>query len=581
MKKFLPGINQLLNNTLKWAPTFPDALILSIFTILVTFQPYYLHRVVDYFELAIYLPGINALLNGAIPYKDFFHLRGPLELYVPAFFMNLFGRNISILYTYFYAGTIATLVIWILIGKEIFQKRIILYFFTLVLVARTFPRVVFQIWGGMRFGLGALAMLCILYFLKKNRSFWLILSGIISSLALLTSIEIGVFNFFAVFALAVFSLIFKIFNIKDLSRFCLLYTLGVLLVLVPYGILLYATQSLMPFIDTVLSVTQNMTTVFPDYLYEDHPRTLFDAIYGLIPSSKHFKHLTPSYCYIFFTIFIAFKMRKQKLTPKELGPLAVAFYGFIMYVFAFRKIGAAQFEMALQPEKMLLFVMLEEAYIFCIERKKQLLALRTGSTNKKIQTTATAKITGINILLFLFIGSSAGYPLQRMNHRFIAFKYGIMKITGQDTNQLRPEGLVPADIETAQGLYIPEWQNNDFNDLKRIIHSSLKEDEVLFTFPDGGIYNFLLNRPFVGKFPVMIFSWMNDDWSEQLFAELKKAQPKYVIVPKKIDPVFEKVYFKIEKNKENYNKFFRYIEDNYIPADETHSLKILKRKETR
>ena len=223
MHIILSSINKFLNNSIKNKPRYFDAFILSVFTSLVTLQPYYLHRVVDYFELAIYLPGINALLDGLVPFRDFFHLRGPLELYVPAFFMNIFGNNIAVLCTYFYVGTIATLIIWILVGKEIFKNRIILYLFTFILVARTFPRVVFQIWGGMRFGLGALSLLFIINYFKHKKPVWIILTGLSTSLALLTSVEIGIFVIFSMCCLAIVSLILKIYNFKEINRWRLHY----------------------------------------------------------------------------------------------------------------------------------------------------------------------------------------------------------------------------------------------------------------------------------------------------------------------------------------------------------------------
>ena len=67
-------------------PSYLDVFFFSIFTILITLHPYYLHGEINLFELGIYLPGINALLDGLIPYKDFFHLRGSLEFIYSGFF---------------------------------------------------------------------------------------------------------------------------------------------------------------------------------------------------------------------------------------------------------------------------------------------------------------------------------------------------------------------------------------------------------------------------------------------------------------------------------------------------------------
>src|SRR3989338_1272554 len=110
------------------SPLFVDVAILSLFTFLITLHPFYLYGELNCYELGIYLPGINAILDGRIPYRDFFHLRGPLELYIPAFFMRLWGENVAILESYFYLGTVITLIFGILVAKELYKTRFVLYF---------------------------------------------------------------------------------------------------------------------------------------------------------------------------------------------------------------------------------------------------------------------------------------------------------------------------------------------------------------------------------------------------------------------------------------------------------------------
>ena len=156
MKKILSWFHRL--------PTVFDGLILSAFTALITFQPYFMHGKINVFEVGLYLPGINAILHGAIPFRDFFHLRGPFELYMPAFLMKIFGVHIEMMYLYFYIGTILTLIFCVLIGREIYKTRYILYLMVPVLVARTFPRVYFTWWGGMRYAFGLLVIFCAVKF---------------------------------------------------------------------------------------------------------------------------------------------------------------------------------------------------------------------------------------------------------------------------------------------------------------------------------------------------------------------------------------------------------------------------------
>ena len=77
-------------------PRWSDALILIFFTVLITLHPYYLNDRINVFELGLYLPGINAIHHGLVPFRDFVHLRGPLELYVPAWLMGLFGMRMYV-----------------------------------------------------------------------------------------------------------------------------------------------------------------------------------------------------------------------------------------------------------------------------------------------------------------------------------------------------------------------------------------------------------------------------------------------------------------------------------------------------
>ena len=95
------------NKIFKWIPQLlqiptrsKDVFILSFFAILITLNPLFMHGRINFFEVGLYLPGIQAVLNGEVPYRDFFHLRGPLELYMPALMMKLWSVHLKILYLY-------------------------------------------------------------------------------------------------------------------------------------------------------------------------------------------------------------------------------------------------------------------------------------------------------------------------------------------------------------------------------------------------------------------------------------------------------------------------------------------------
>src|SRR3989338_5762217 len=228
-------------------PNYWDLLIASLFTILITAHPYFLEQKINLFELGLYLPGIDAIHRGLIPYRDFFHLRGPLELYVPAFLMSLFGQNIAVLSSYFYAGTLLTMLIYILIASALLPNRFLFYLFVPVFVSRTFPRVVFTYWGGLRYALGAAALFFMVQFFKTMKRRWIFLAGLASAGGLLISIEIGVCAIAAIAAALMICCLLSLKERKFVLQCCCIYLLGVALVLVPYGLYLIATQSLGPF----------------------------------------------------------------------------------------------------------------------------------------------------------------------------------------------------------------------------------------------------------------------------------------------------------------------------------------------
>ncbi len=551
-------------------PRILDACLLIVFTILITLHPYYLNAKLNLFELGIYLPGIQAVLDGLIPFRDFFHLRGPLELYVPAFFMRLFGENVAVLSTYFYVGTIFTLIFYVFIAKEIYKTRFVLYLMIPVFIGRTFPRVAFTFWGGMRYALGALAVLCVIYFFKRKKSIWIFLAGLVSSLALLTSVEVGVCAVFSVAAPLIFALIVGLPEKKFVFKSALLYISGIFSVLVPYGSYLVLTQSLVPYLEMTYKVITRMTEIFPEYLLDPSiPKSLWGYFAGLNPFNQYFKVLTPAYCYLFFIGYLVFRIKKKLFRESDLATFSVFAYGVMLYFAAFRKIGACQFEMALQPEKILLFVMLEEFFLFLWQKKREV-------------GFSFWKQFGIWFLISGFVGSSVGYSIARFNHRFVAFKYAQYFLFKKDMKSLMPLAHQSSErlgLKRINGMVVPSSQAEDFKKLNQFVRDNINFNERVFMFPELGSYSFIVGRPFVGRFPVPTFSWIGG-WQEELFAGFKKANPRFTILAKDPGPSFEKAYLKVEKNKISYNQIMRYINKNYVQVASTPSLLIYQRKDS-
>jgi len=555
-----------------------DGAILTICTILITLHPYYLHGKLNLFELGIYLPGINSILDGQIPYRDFFHLRGPFELYIPAFFMHFLGKNISLLLSYFYVGTILTLIMCIILGKQLFTTRLFYYLAIPVLVARTFPRVVFTYWGGIRFALGLAAIACAVQYFKGKKSTWIFISGIIAACSFLTSMEIGIYVCIAVTITLILCALSKNLKGKNCGNLFVLFIGGFLAVGLPYGVYLHLNGALLPFLETTYNLAYNMGNVFPQV--EAVPQNLGEAIFATLnPGSKNFKHLTPVYLYLFLTIYFIAKVRRGKLRFPDFSIVCLALYGFVLYLGSFRNIWSSNFEMALQPEKILLFILLERIFLF-MNGRKQLILQGIRELNAPVFK-KRLKVWAINICIGGVILSSIGYPIQRYNKRFFAFKYIRNLIVGKETDSLKPLHNIEKtklDIITTKGLTVPDWQAKDFTEVSKFLHRGKFSQSAVLMYPEGAAYSFIVDKPFVGRFPMATFSWFDDKYHDEYMASLKNTKAKVAVIPKELPHYFDKTHFIVEGNKQKYDEVMQFINDNYELSETTPTLKILEWK---
>jgi len=443
-------------------PKTIDAIILSLFAIFITWHPYYIHGKINMHETGLYLPCIDAILRGLAPFRDFFYLRGAFELYMPTLLMKIFGTHINILYSYFYVGTVLTLILCVLIAKELYRTRYILYLMVPVVVARTFTRVVFTYWGGMRFAFGLMILYCFLKFLNTNKKRWIFSAGIFSGIGFFTSAEIGVCGLFGIITAFIFAFFLKTHRRKFLIESFALLCLGGLTIAVPYLLYLTFTNALVPYVDSVYSVVVNMQNVIDPHFVSTYPRNAIEAVAAMVnPVHKNFRHLTVGYLYLVLLAYLIIRIKGKKFEAKDLALVCFGTYGFIMYNAAFRGIWAAQFEMALQPEKIIFFFILENVYLSLRGKRKSLIA-STPLPNKLMIHRGK-----LFVIYFLFLGlfmSSFNYSLMRYNRRFYMFKFLKNKILGKAVDTLHPlakEEARPLTIDWVKGVMVPVKQGDE------------------------------------------------------------------------------------------------------------------------
>lgn len=558
----------ILNNFLIQPPQWRDAFLLILFTILITANPYYLNNQINTYELGLYLPGINGIEHGMVPYRDFFHLRGPLELYIPVWLMGIFGTHLGVLCAYFFVGNVLCLVFVVLIAREIIRSRFILYMMIPVIIARTFPRVCYMNWGGMRYALGLMAVFCFIRFLKNYRIGWVVGAGLLAAWAGLTSVEMGVFPAVAIVMTLVMSWWKRLIEGKIAWRALIFFMGSLILGVFPWIIYSLQQQAFILYIDSIWSIATRLQTVINLHLIDISPSNFSEAFVAMInPSSVNFKQMTPSYTYVFLLAYLIFHWRRKTWGARELSVLVLGGFGFLMYNTAFRAILASQFEMALMPEKILYFVLIE-VFVLWVWKKNY-------------QANSWKKLVIAVCLTGLFI-SSLAYAFARYSNRFWSVQSGRQIFSGKESKYYKfANPNVPYEqltIERAKGIWVPVEQAGELKILNDFILKKSQSSDIFVMYPEEGMYNFLFDRPFLGRFPFCTLSWINDDWFNEYFKDFSELKAKFVIVRKEYSEVWNKVTLGYRPSKIKHEEILRVIKKSYVMVRETPKSWIFERK---
>jgi hypothetical protein len=228
-----------------------------------------------------------------------------------------------------------------------------------------------------------------------------------------------------------------------------------------------------------------------------------------------------------------------------------------MYNTGFRGIWASQFEMALMPEKVLYFFIVEAVFLF------------VWAYRQKIQPWKRNVIYVCAAALFI---SSWGYAIQRYNHRFPAFRVVRDTLAGKGVDHLKPmakEEKMTLTFDRAKGIIVPAYQAEELEAMMKFLAGYTEKTDVIFTYPELGIYNFFADRPYLGRFPIATFAWMNEKWHEELITQLKSGQVKYLILQKEMPPDWYQVYLGPEANRRKYDEAMAVIDSHYVRMGET------------
>ncbi len=553
-------MQKLLSRLLQSTRKPEDIFLLSLLVLILLWQPHYLRQELNLFEMGLYLPGIEAISQGQVPFRDFFHLRGPFELYVPALFMKLFGFRADVLATYFYFGTVLTILVAVLIAYELIHQRFLLYSFVLILVTRTFPRVAFTCWGGMRYAWGLLAIWCLIRFLKCNRPGWLLAGGCLAAVGMLTSIEIGVIVLFAFVAVVAMGSNTTLRSRRNRAFWSWVFLSGFLFIMLPYGIYQLSQNAFMQYLQAQWVVVTHMQKTFLqiDRVPDTIPKFL-RAIF--LPLDKSFYQMTPMYCYMFFFSLYFWRMFNKKAPAIDRAALAVAVYGLILFLTGFRKIQFVEYEMSLQPEKIILFYLLGQFIVWAQQKFTRFKWVGT-------------------VLIAAVIIASVIYSIGRFKTRFYKSSWACQLIAGKEEGKgalINGASITSIDLPRIRHMMIPAWQAKDLEQLKAFVDEHVPAHETVWMYPDLGSLHFILDRPWVGRFPMVILSWMDDGWFTDYETALKRNPPRYAIVDKMELFHFNMSSFLVPANRIKHERMMQFLHNHYVIETQTPSYFVYRR----
>ena len=124
-------------------------------------------------------------------------------------------------------------------------------------------------------------------------------------------------------------------------------------------------------------------------------------------------------------------------------------------------------------------------------------------------------------------------------------------------------------FDRAWGIVVPVDQAYELEAIVQFLQTQTAPTDVIFTYPELGIYNFFADRRFLGRFPIAAFSWMNDNWHRELVGQLRSGSVKYLILQKKMPKDWYQVYLGPEANRVKYEEVMALIRTEFVLKTET------------
>jgi hypothetical protein len=413
-------------------------------------------------------------------------------------------------------------------------------------VAKTFSLVYFKDWGGFRYACGFISVWCALNYLEKRKVSWLFFSGFFSALGFFFSVDMGVLP-----AVAIIITLCAFFPKKDFLKDFSRYLIGVLIVAVPFLLYFVFSGAIKGYLQNLLTIPRSGYTIYHfDILFPDMPHNPLEALKCVFKPFKHdFQYSLPIMVYLVVTTILIFRYIRHRFEQREILVFCAGLYGLFVYLGSFRQINGPQFQMSWQPALIFILFSAETWFIFFKDRQ-------SARKNK-----LALKFEGLALFLFIFW---LVFPSIFIIKNFLNYGLNMKKVVYRETSKgcFSPSDITGAlDFARAKDVLVPAWQAKEINSVVNYIQKNTNPQEPVLCFPDEGAYNFLFDRPCLGRFCQVDIASYRQDWSDEFWAKLEARKPRYIIYKREVD-IFEPLIsqYPLVQNRVKLRSF---IQDNY------------------
>jgi len=550
-----------------------DFIAVPLLIIYLTHEPNFATGHVDYLEAGNYLPNIDAVLNGKIPYRDFFVLHGPLQLYLQSGFFLLLGSSIYNLFLFFYSTGILTYIILYFLLRLILKTRAITYIVLFIALIETYHPFWISRWGYFRAGFSFVAIFMLIKFVRVFKKRYLFLSGLFCAFSLLYSVDFGIYSSISILAYLIFYSVYYAKNgiVSHLLRNIFIYLFGIFVVLVPFALYLYFNNALNDYIFGSFYVMpfHFLKVWAQNSKFFIHSFSSYDNLTQLL-KSQSFKLYVPLYTYILLLAYFIYSfVRSKKVSREQSILMLLALYSALIYKGSFRAAESSQFQLAFLPFLIVVGVILEKTFFQIFSNAKQI------SLQKN-----TSMIVAKVIIYSLCATCIIAYFINS-DKRFYGDLQGWFYYQGKKS-EFVPLYLFPISKEKLNLRYSSEVrvgkmmiisdEADDFEGVSDFIRNNTSNKEIVFSFPEHGIFNFVAARPCLGKFYIAGIAYTFGQWQNQLLHELETQRPVYVIYGRNLS----NLAMSIERKEELLPEIASYIKENYSIVKQFKTVDIYK-----